>query len=89
MPSGWTKNFTRSPGFKRRCSRIAFGIVAWPLTVIADSMFPHYIIINVIPRRSTGVKLCRQPQRGDLTKPRPPAWVEKFTPLGFASPERA
>ena len=30
-----------------------------------------------------------QPQRGDLTKPRPPAWVEKFTPLGFASPERA
>src|SRR5208283_5164391 len=40
VPSGWTKNFTRSPGFSRRCSRIAFGIVAWPLTVIADSMFP-------------------------------------------------
>jgi hypothetical protein len=58
VPSGCIKNFARSPGFKRRCSRIAFGIVAWPLTVIADSMFPHYIIINVTPQRSTGVKLC-------------------------------
>ena len=30
-----------------------------------------------------------QPQRGDLTKPRPTAWVKRYTPLGFASPERA
>src|SRR6266576_6742257 len=28
VPSGCTKNLTRSPGFNRRCSRIAFGIVA-------------------------------------------------------------
>src|SRR5215469_10033073 len=40
VPSGCTKNFTRSPGFNRRCSRIAFGIVACPLTVIADSIAP-------------------------------------------------
>src|SRR5258706_14916432 len=28
LPSGCTKNFTRSPGFKPRWSRIDFGIVA-------------------------------------------------------------
>jgi hypothetical protein len=40
---------TRSPGFSRRCSRIAFGIVAWPFVVIADSMIGyHYIFQNVI-----------------------------------------
>jgi hypothetical protein len=38
LPSGWTKNFTRSPGRSPRYSRIAFGIVAWPLLVIAESM---------------------------------------------------
>src|SRR5258708_36800938 len=44
LPSGCTKNLTRSPGFNRRCSRMAFGIVAWPLLVSvlvsADSMPP-------------------------------------------------
>ena len=30
-----------------------------------------------------------QPRRGDLTKPRPTAWVKKISPLKFASPERA
>jgi hypothetical protein len=29
---------TRSPDFNARYSRIAFGIVAWPLAVIADSI---------------------------------------------------
>jgi hypothetical protein len=38
LPSGCRKNLTRSPGFSRRCSRIALGIVAWPLRVIADSI---------------------------------------------------
>src|SRR5215510_4498538 len=50
VPSGCRKNLTRSPGLSRRCFRIAFGIVAWPLTVIADSIAPsHYISIKVIP----------------------------------------
>jgi len=30
-----------------------------------------------------------QPQRGDVTKPRPPAWVKSLPQWGFASPERA
>src|ERR1700730_9064662 len=30
LPSGCMKNLTQSPGFNPRCSRIAFGIVAWP-----------------------------------------------------------
>jgi hypothetical protein len=38
LPSGCTKNLTRSPGFSRRCLRIAFGIVSCPSTVIADSL---------------------------------------------------
>src|SRR5437588_8938657 len=38
VPSGWRKNFSRSPGFNPRCSRIFFGIVACPFTVIAESM---------------------------------------------------
>src|SRR5262245_47252839 len=38
LPSGCTKNFTRSPGFSPRYSRMGFGIVAWPLTVMADSI---------------------------------------------------
>src|SRR5205807_7916111 len=51
LPSGCTKNLIRSPGCSPRCSRMAFGMVAWPLTVIADSMFfPHYILANVIPQ---------------------------------------
>jgi hypothetical protein len=37
LPSGCMKNLTRSPGFNPRCSRIAFGIVAWSFVVIADS----------------------------------------------------
>jgi hypothetical protein len=61
LPSGCKKNLTRSPGFKWRCSRIAFGIVAWPLTVIAESiMDPHYLCPDVIPRRVTGVKMDRK-----------------------------
>src|SRR5208282_1909028 len=40
LPSGCTKNLTRSPGFNRRCSRMALGIVAWPLLVSAESMLP-------------------------------------------------
>jgi hypothetical protein len=38
LPSGCTKNLTRSPGFNPRCLRTALGIVACPFTVIADSM---------------------------------------------------
>jgi hypothetical protein len=57
LPSGCTKNLTRSPGFNRRCSRIAFGIVAWPFVVIADSMIGyHYICQNVILRTFPCVK---------------------------------
>jgi len=37
-PSGFKKNFTRSPDLSPRWSRIAFGMVAWPLLVIADSI---------------------------------------------------
>ena len=45
LPSGCMKNLTRSPGFSRKCSRIAFGIVACPLVVIADStVHLHYIL---------------------------------------------
>src|SRR4029077_556724 len=49
LPSGCIKNLTRSPDVNPRCSRIAFGIVAWPFLVIADSngCF-HYIPANVI-----------------------------------------
>ena len=49
LPSGCIKNLTRSPDFNPRCSLIAFGIVAWPFVVIADSkrLF-HYIPANVI-----------------------------------------
>src|SRR5260370_23122684 len=56
LPSGCTKNLTRSPGFNRRCSRMAFGIVAWPLAVIADSMVPplHFIECNTLaPARTS------------------------------------
>src|SRR5690242_15291361 len=38
VPSGWTKNLTRSPGFNCRWSRMGLGIVACPLLVSADSM---------------------------------------------------
>jgi hypothetical protein len=48
LPSGCIKNLTRSPDFNPRCSRIAFGIVAWPFVVIADSNgSSHYILVNV------------------------------------------
>jgi len=30
-----------------------------------------------------------KPRRGELTQPRPPAWVKRFIPLGFTSPEGA
>src|SRR5271165_247956 len=48
LPSGCTKNLTLSPGFNRRWSRMAFGIVAWPLAVIDDSMMPplHFCKCN-------------------------------------------
>jgi hypothetical protein len=45
LPSGCMKNFTRSPGLSPRCSRIAFGIVAWPLLVMADSIIGITIVI--------------------------------------------
>ena len=49
LPSGCIKNLTRSPDVNPRCSRIAFGIVAWPFLVIADfNGFFHYIPANVI-----------------------------------------
>src|SRR5215471_1989827 len=55
VPSGCKKNFNRSPGFNPRCSRISFGIVAWPFTVIADSIgASHYIFNNVIPKLEQG-----------------------------------
>src|ERR1700736_6259147 len=58
LPSGCIKNLTRSPGFNRRCSRIAFGIVAWPFSVIADSIrVSHYILEKVIPHTCARVNL--------------------------------
>jgi hypothetical protein len=38
LPSGWMKNFTRSPGFNPRRSRIDLGMVTRPFIVMADSM---------------------------------------------------
>ena len=48
VPSGCTKNFTLSPGLRWRCSRMAFGMVAWPLLVIADSTVAplHFLECN-------------------------------------------
>ena len=57
LPSGCTKNFTRSPGFSRRCSLTALGMVAWPLMLSADSIF-LYFPNEVIPRSVDKVNLC-------------------------------
>ncbi len=49
LPSGCRKNFTRSPGFRCKNSRIVFGIVACPLMLSADSTCLLYFSIKVIP----------------------------------------
>src|SRR6185503_16748235 len=48
-PSGWKKNLNRSPGFRLKNSRTAFGIVACPLllSVASKSAPPLYIIAKV------------------------------------------
>src|ERR1017187_4931839 len=62
VPSGCTKNLTRSPGLRWRCSRMAFGIVAWPLLVIADSMLSplHFLECNTTFGGSQTGLLARQ-----------------------------
>ena len=42
-----------------KISRIGFGMVAWPLTVIADSIFfLHYILTNVISPGKRALSCC-------------------------------
>src|SRR6202048_444105 len=70
LPSGCMKNLSRSPGFNPRCSRMAFGIVAWPLLVSADSMDDllapyHFIKCNTLPP-------CVHPPGGPATA----AWLD-------------
>src|ERR1017187_9278031 len=62
VPLGCTKNLTRSPGLRWRCSRMAFGIVAWPLLVIADSMLSplHFLECNTTFGGSQTGLLARQ-----------------------------
>src|SRR5271165_1069112 len=57
VPLGCTKNLTRSPGFTCRCSRIALGMVTWPLTVIADSILPPLLYLKCNTNQ-VGCKAC-------------------------------
>ncbi len=47
LPSGCTKNLTRSPALRPRRSRIAFGIVACPFVVIADSLRQLFALVKM------------------------------------------
>src|SRR6202048_1641883 len=67
LPSGCMKNLSRWPGFNPRCSRMAFGIVACPLLVSADSMddLPaplHFTKCDTLPP-------CVQPPHADPQQP--------------------
>ncbi len=74
LPSGCTKNLTRSPGFSRRCSRMALGIVACPLAVMAASTTSpllHFEKCNTsatVPRQIESFGFCVDRIANDATR---------------------
>jgi hypothetical protein len=92
LPSGCTKNLTRSPGCSPRCSRMDFGIVACPLTVIADSILLSPLLIMEC---NTTLLSARQAMRfGHVDSANSSQWVDAVhraaghlrSPLAKSSP---